>query len=205
MKSRLATFVVFLIGMMLVLLTAPLWADDGHGHNHGGSDVTVDASSVLDNSVTGDSSKAFGFSMGDVDINDCYRSYQVLVWQDSRINRFCIAQHYAAMGNEDAYARTMCSIKAVRGLWDSRADCIAAHVVLVPTAQPVSEHFEEEEEFHEEQQVLYADLQAKIANLEQEQNQEAARRRAVSRAVSEQREADKQYAKQALEELKQWK
>lgn len=216
-KSRIATVIVFLIGIMLALLTAPLWADDGHGHHHGDSDVTVDASSVLEGSVSvaGDSSRAFGFGLGDVDINDCYRSYQVLVWQDSRLNRFCVAQHYVAVGNEAAYAQTMCSIKAIRNLYDDKASCVAAHkLAVIPeeppqlgweTPQLLDEHQEEEQEFHVEQQMLYEDLQAKIRNLQQEQESEAARRRAASRAAAEKEAANRQYAQEALEELAEWK
>lgn len=166
---------------MLILFFLPLaaLADDGHGHNHhgDGGDVSVDtivssdSSSVLNNSVGGNTSRSYGLGMGDVDIAQCYRSYQVLIWQDSRANYWCMANDLDARGLHEAAARTRCSIKGYRNLFDTRQDCIlastASPLVTVPVPEPtVDEDHLDEEEYHEEQQMLYEDLRAKIENLE---------------------------------------
>lgn len=219
MKSRIATIIVFLIAIVLVCLSAPLWADDGHGHNHGGdTNVKVggDTLSLAGGDVSNDlslhdSSNAFGLGLGDVDINDCYRSYQVLIWQDSKANLWCMANDLDARGLHDAAAKTRCKVRTYRSVFDSDAACIAASTMRLPdpvvdmAPRAVENHFEEEEEYHEEQQMLYIDLQAKIANLEQEQSKEQARRRAAQKAIEQQQQEQREYAQQALEELAEWK
>ena len=222
MRRDLRNLAIIILVGLLVISMAPVWASGdckGHSCNDGGDinltggDVNVAANTSVDASgdvsfSSNDTSRAFGFGLGDVDINDCYRSYQVLIYQDSKLNKFCVAQHYAAMGNEAAYQQVMCSIGAIKKLWDDKASCLAAHTLAVMPQQPLDtpekileiDHDEDEEErFHVEQQELYEDLLAKIRNLEEAQN----RSPVVRREVVEQRVGLTAEQKAMLREVKE--
>lgn len=198
--------IIFLI-MMMFLMAAPVWSDNGHGHNHGGSDVDVttggsNSDSSVSNSVR-DSSRAFGFGLGDVDINDCRYSVQGPLSQWTRTNWWCVAREYNALGLHEAAARVRCEkVGGIAEMWDSIDACIEANTIKTPTNELIltepERHYEEEQEFHEEQQMLYADLQSSIENLQMQSEQN-------KRLAAKKQQEDKQYAQQMLQELEQWK
>lgn len=171
---------------VLLLLPMIAFADPDHecqgGHNcndvfvDAGSSVTVDGgnfSSVNHN-------KSYAVGMGDVDIAQCYRSWQFLVFQDSKVNYWCMADSLDARGLHEAAARTRCSLKAYSKLFDSNEACIAASVMIPAPIEPMLEQPSEEEEFQrqwlEEQQELIIELQTKIESLEKKPERKAAPR-----------------------------
>jgi hypothetical protein len=184
---------VIVAALIVIFLISPAWSDEGHGHNHGGSDVDIDtdvgvsAAGGSGGSVR-DSSSALGLGAGDVDLAQCYRSYNYLiVWQDSKPNPLCLAQQLMAEGNYEAAARLRCQPWSVSRAFGGKDECITALSVPPPATPPMEaitdDHIDDEEEFHEEQQMLYADMQAKLANLEAELNKPAP---VIQRTVVEQ-------------------
>lgn len=184
---------IALIAFFIVLLVAPVWAGD----DHRGGDVAAGSDSVA--SVR-DTSRTVGLGLGDVDIAQCYRSYSVIVWQDSRVNPICLADSLDAKGLHETAAKVRCDIRAIRKHFDSDAQCVAANTVQVQVvAMPEPENDDEEElrrQQAEEQQELYADLLAKIQNLEEAQN-----RPRVTREVVQQRVGLTEEQKAALREV----
>jgi len=183
-----------LVAALLIILCAPVWASG----NDSGPDVDVDSASSVSNSVR-DSSSALGLSSGDVDINQCYRSYNYLViWQDTKPNPLCVAQQLMAEGNYEAAAILRCEPRSIYRAFGGKERCIAT---LSATPEPVQatvvpvpeEHFEEEEEYHEQQWLAYEQLQAEVAQLKQQPpervivqqvpSDDGAARRAKSRAT----------------------
>ncbi len=177
------------------------YADEGHGHNHDSTD-TVDASSVVNNSIS-DTSRAFGFGFGDVAITQCYRSYQILIWQDSKINPICLADSLDAKGLHHTAAMIRCDIKAIRKHFDSDKSCIQAttmqmiHPVVIE--EPVND-----DEYREQQQTYMVELESRMDRMESAR-QSANRYAASEKQKEQQAETDrKEYAQQMYEELKEW-
>ena len=150
------------------------------------SPVSVESVSNFDSNVS-HSSKAYAIGLGDVDINQCYRSYQALAWQDSRLNYWCVGESLDARGLHRAAALARCHIKGYRELFASHEECITENTMLpladVPELAPVIDRDKEEfqRQWLEEQQEMIVDLQAKLENLEKE------KQRPVNRTVVEQK------------------
>ena len=185
------------------LLLLPAFAYASGDCRGDGSCVEASAEIVTgDTVVQGDSSRAFGFGLGDVDINQCYRSYQILIWQDTKANRWCMADGLDARGLPEAAARMRCSIRALRSLYPSESACIAA--VTVPNPVPIVEEPrepEDDERDHEAARIEHEALLARISELETALERDEQRRRAAARRASE----EKEYARQALAELEKYR
>ena len=179
-----------LLAMLLVLLFGPAFADEdcrGHSCNDSGPDISIDANSDVSTTVR-DTSRALGFGAGDVDINDCYRSYSVILWQDSKPNPLCLAQQLMAEGNYQAAAVLRCEPRSIHRAFGGKDACIKT--LSVPTAPfqvapVIDEHIDEEEEWHEEQLQLQVDYDARIAQLEERLNRPAPQ--VIERTVVEQK------------------
>lgn len=153
--------------------------------------------STLTNST---SSRAYGFGLGDVDIAQCYRSYQLLIWQGSQINPFCVADSYDQKGLHKMAAVVRCNIGFIRQHFDNDADCISANTMVIITPEPLpiptpvmtipEEHIEEEQEIHSEVQQAYETLEQRLARIEAGQRNAA--RKAAEKRV---------YVQQTIEEL----
>jgi hypothetical protein len=155
--------------------------------------------STLTNST---SSRAYGFGLGDVDIAQCYRSYQLLVWQGSQINPFCVADSYDQKGLHIMAAVVRCDIGFIRQHFDTDAACIEANTMVVqapepppppaptPTLSIPDTHIQQEVEIHTEQREAFETLEQRLARIEAGQR-DAARKAAVKRA----------YVQQTIEEL----
>lgn len=184
---------------LLILICMPVWADEGHGHNHHGDNgdvntdtvVTVDAGSDISNSISQrDSSTAIGLGGIDVDINDYYRSFGNAIWQDTKVNKLALSVFQNSVGLHEAAARSRCSVKAVREDYNSFEHCVKLNTVILPEppGEPVSEeHLEDEEEYHEEQMQLQIDLAERIALLEEERRKPAPKPKVIERTVIEQK------------------
>ncbi len=196
----------------ILLLLLPIAATAGGIKNDNRSSAAAESVSQSNNSIH-DSSNAVGLGLGDVDINDCYRSYQVVVlWQGTQLNWWCVAREYDAIGLHEVAAQVRCDkIKGISKLFDDQESCIAANTLV---AKPQSEVLpaaqenifeDDEEEFHVEQQELYEDLRAKIQNLEHAQDREKARRRAAAEEAAKRQAEQQAYAEELLKELEEWK
>ena len=122
--SLIWLIIAALIAVIIVFDT--VYGDDDHecrGHSCNDSTDVIDASSVVNNSVS-DSSNGYGIGFGDANIAECYRSYQILIWQDSKINPLCLADSYDAKGLHDMAAIIRCDIRAIRKHFSSNVKCI---------------------------------------------------------------------------------
>jgi hypothetical protein len=130
-----------------------------------------------DISNTTEGSYGFSHSLGDVDINQCLGSTQwgtILVSKQKLVlNKWCAAEVYDAKGLYDMAARMRCSIPEVAEFFTVDSECIAANLVTAPPPAPViieDTHYDEEEEWHEEQLQMQADYDMRIAQLEEQVN-----------------------------------
>jgi len=166
--------IFFCLGVaIIIILAAPVWAtDECRGHSCNDPTTVVNADSNVSTAVR-HSSRSFGLSGGDVDISQCYRSYTYfVVWQDTKVNKLCVAIQQAAEGNFEAAARSRCSVRAIVNDYDSFAQCVALNTVkLVPPVVIEEPNYEEEEEaeaeYRQEQMQMQQDYDERIAQLEQ--------------------------------------
>lgn len=179
MKSRLATVFVFLIALVFMLLTMPLWADDCRGNKPCNStDVTVSTGDMVGgDTVLNNDSRALALSnaMGDVDIAGCLGSTQwatpLFSKQKLVVNWPCLTEFYLRNGKYELASMAICNTEIVKE-FASEADCEAAHdfeamaeeVIVMAESEEEVEYLREE---LQEQAMLQADLNAKIENLEQ--------------------------------------
>jgi hypothetical protein len=144
------------------------------------ANATIEAGAMQagDQSVNMDSrSLALVNTMGDVDINDCRESEQfgtpVFSRQWIQLNPWCAAEVYDAKGLNDLAARTRCTIKEIRKLFDSDDACIVANTVVAKSAPPPApapvEHDRDDELERrlEINQAYTAELEARLDELEQ--------------------------------------
>jgi hypothetical protein len=106
-----------------------------------------------------------------------------------------------AEGNYEAAAKLRCQPRSVYKAFGGKDSCIAALSVtpssVEATVVPVlDDHFDEEEEWHEEQQQLQQDYDERIAQLEQRLT---AKPQVIERTVVEQKPL---LSKELAEELK---
>ena len=186
--------------MFLLLFVYAAQADgDCRGNqncNGGGGDVVTDVATSMStdvsidnpvsvNSSISDSSRALGFGLGDVDINDCYRSFQVLVFQDSRANKWCMANDLDARGLYDAAARLRCSLKSYASIFPDHDTCVVSSTVRV-SVPVVSEPHDDEDDDDRQTDMIMA-LQMEVEMLRDQFERTAARPAPVQRTVVEQK------------------
>jgi len=167
--------------------------------------ITGDATTT----VEGNSTRAYGISLGGVEINQCYRSYQVLLWQDSKVNPLCLADSYDQKGLHLMAAIIRCDVRLISKHFRSDDECIDANTMQVREvpALPVPDlgelydqaaqfdaHFEHD--VQQEQQLEQIKYQ-----LEEQQAQLAQWQRSAERSAAYTQEA-KLYARDELERLK---
>ncbi len=164
--TRKISLISFLLGMaILIFMAAPVWASGdckGHSCNEPGTDITVNPSSVLNNSVR-DSSSSYGFGAGDVDINDCYRSYSVILYQDTKVNKLCLADQQIAQGLYEAGARTRCSIRSVVKDYDDFKHCVQLNTVVAYKPPPPPPPTVDKDEDEDDGRIQ--ELEAQVAGL----------------------------------------
>jgi hypothetical protein len=189
---------------MLVVIFNVTLADDGHGHNHDSTDT--DVSSVVTNS---DSSRAYGLGFGNADIAQCYRSYQILIWQDSKINPICLADSYDAKGLHKMAAIIRCDIGTIRKHFTSDKLCLNANTMQINDPLPPVADLKADLSATENERIEL--LYARLSDLEtQRQSDTANARKAAIRANTAAQRANqaeidrKEYAQQMYNELKEW-
>ena len=189
-----------LLPILLFLACGYAFAGD-HDDEHA---PTVQAQSV---EVGGNHSHALGLGGGDVDINDCYRSYSIIVWQGSRPNLWCMANDLDRIGRHHAAAVMRCSIRSVRKPYGTQHDCVDAMISLrepAPASAPVLQRKDDREE-----ESLHADFERRLELIEEQHNRDVqiakqaasqARRAAEQAAAAERRRQTA--AQKVLEQLK---
>ncbi len=140
--------------------------------------------------------RAYGFSGGDMDIDDCLATHSVLfgLWQGTHVNKLCEADRLNRDGRYRAAAEMKCSVRAVRNVY-GRGRCVEAVMLVAPPppAPPpvvVETDDDEEEEWHDEQMQMQQDYDERIQRIEARLNRPPpvnhdAERRAKSRASLE--------------------
>lgn len=197
---------------MLLLFSLTAFADDDCRGNNDCSDssVNVDASNTVDSSVSNsmsNSSRSMGFGLGDVDIAQCYRSYQFLVWQDTKINPVCLADSYDAKGLHHMAAVIRCDVKHIRKHFDSDEACVQANTVRrVEFPDPPISFMEElVEQEVAERTVQMQQQQAYISDLESRLNRMEQSNKAAARTAAQKRQEEREYAQQLLKELEDYR
>ncbi len=152
--------IVFLIGVLTMILSvAYAGGDDIIQSNDNNAQTTGDVS------VGGDSSKAFGVGMGDVDIAQCMASKSTPLYQWLKFNKWCMAETLDAKGLHEAAAKVRCSINEYSKVFQSNQECIAlstAETQEFPVKPSVDEDDEDGPDRHLE--ALYA----RVSDLETE-------------------------------------
>jgi hypothetical protein len=203
-------FWLTMAGLVFVLLVvSPAWSTDIDQHQ---SQVSNAVNQGNSQQVNMGSSRAMGFGMGDVDINQCYRSRSwSVLYQDTQPNYWCFANDLDARGNHEAAARVRCSIKKYARIFESQEQCLALSLTAVP--EPVAPVIDDDDEDqHEVYERDLAEFESRVVRLEQNREAEAKRSLAAAQAarkaaaeVEAKQRADREYAQQTLEDLKQWK
>ena len=189
MKGDKENYPVSLTWLMVVILFAVAWINFAKADDFQSNDMNAQTAGNVDAS-----SKSLGLAGGDVDLAQCYRSYNYfIVWQDSKPNPLCLAQQLMAEGNYEAAAVLRCQPWSVSKAFGGKASCIAA--LSVAPSEPVvmepviDDHLDDEEEWHEEQIQMQQDYDERIAILEARAN-----RPATSKVVNKPLLSDKQRA-----------
>jgi len=134
------------LSLLALLLVLPATAQDYEDES-----VNVETNVVTGDLITGgNSSRAYGFGgLGDVDIRDCIYSYQVFIlWQGTATNPHCVADKLDDAGKHLAAAEMRCSVRRVRDVYGTVADCIEAiQVEPLPPVPP--KNFAPHESFEE--------------------------------------------------------
>ena len=159
----------FLLGVAaLVFLAAPTWASGGDCNgNDNCDDVIIDAGSSVNTDIS-DSSRVTALSLGDVDIAQCYRSYQVVVlWQGTQINKWCMADSLDARGLHEAAGVMRCSLKAYAKNFPDEQTCVDFSTIVVQKAVPVDTSPAIDEQ-------RYYQLEAQMAEMQMQLDREPA-------------------------------
>jgi hypothetical protein len=169
------------------------------------SNSTMNANSSMTNST---SSRAYGFGLGDVDIAQCYRSYQLLIWQDSKINPFCVADSYDQKGLHVMAAVIRCDIGFIRKHFASTVECVDANTMFVappPVVKTVAPHesFEEHIVVEERHDTELEDLRQEQVYQFQEIEERLDEIDVARRGYAEDQRQKRVYAKGLLEQLEQ--
>jgi len=147
----------------------------GHNCNDDGT-VSVSTGSVSTGSTNvstgGNRSLALVNNMGDVDISDCLGSTQfgtpLFSKQKLVLNQVCMAEFYLSAGKYELAAMSLCNVPEIIAEFSTEAECEMAHD-FKPVYEAVvveDDHYEAEEEWHQEQQMLQQDYDERIAQLE---------------------------------------
>ena len=205
---RTSLILNLLIAAMLIMLFAPVYvvkADDGHGHHHD-DDVTIDNVLTGGDAVSGGNelSTRGGISVGgsDMEISDSLATHSILfgLWQGTHTNPYAEADGLDARGNYKAAAEMRCSTKKYRKVY--KDNCIES-VIYTPPVDVPRETTEPDD--------LYEAVYARLMDLEAQRTVDVANtQKAVQRAnaavekANKAESAQRAYAQQALEELKEW-
>ncbi len=191
--SKISAGLVFLTIIMLVILSAPTWANDDCRGNQpcttatlSGGDNTATNSAV----ISGSRSYGFAHSLGDVDINQCLASTQwgtILVSKQKVVlNLWCAGEVFDAKGLPQMAAIMRCDIPEIKRHFTTPAECIAANTAVFHVEPLVTESRDDEED--ERIEALYARM---AAHEDMEARQVSAAEKAADRAIAAAKRADR--------------
>ena len=187
---------IFAAALILLFLSAPLWASGDDLTNVSKNELTGDDQVIEGSDITTDGSLALAFAhaLGDVDINDCMGSKawgSILISHQYLVsNLWCMAEVYDAKRLYKMAAIMRCDIPDVRGHFTTDEACVLANTVTPlampePIESPRLREYEEREEAHDMELMTVIE---RLENIEQRQSRPAQKR---SRYSDEQRAAVK--------------
>lgn len=160
MKIRTIIFVSGLVAFMATVVFI---------NEVGATEVNQDAGDVA---VSGGT--ALGLSGGDMDINDCLATHSVVfgLWQGTHINKLCVAERMNRDGKYQEAAEMKCSTRGFRNVYGRGQKCVDAVILSEPVVIEEVEdtHYEDEEDWHEEQMQMQQDYEERIDALEARAN-----------------------------------
>ena len=208
----------FLFAFCLVFLL--VYGPEASADKNRGPDVEVETlvETIVNTDIAGDTlgiegDRAFavGGSSFDVDINECLASKAtnivVVGWQSLHENPTCIADGLDARGNHDAAARVRCKhVDTIVDSFTTFDDCISAFTMPPrsdpppPPPPPTVDKDDDEDDSHGHD---YDVLQQQLAALvdDKKRTDKVAANYASKRR--EQRQEDRLYAQQLIEEIQQ--
>jgi len=204
--NRVPLIFILLIAAMLIMLFGMPYvvkADDGHGHHHDNDgDVTIDNVLTGGDVITGDNSIRGGIAVSgsDMEIADSLATHSILfgLWQGTHTNPYAEADRLDNQGNHQAAAEMRCSTRKYKKVYGK--DCIN-DVIYTPSVEIPPEEPDD----------LYEAVYARLMDLEAQRTVDVANtQKAVQRAnaavekANKAESAQRAYAQQALEELKEW-
>lgn len=190
-----------IVVLFAIFLSAFAFADDPH-HNRGsqGGDVSVTDNSVM--SFGGDRSDIVTTILGDVDIGDCLYSWQVIIIQGVKANKFCqlmgLANDQQLLGNHHSAAMLKCKLKIVKDVWGTESECVKA-LQYKPPSNPKTEETTVPTSGPLIQEVMTAQIQE--AQERQDLADRIARIEVGQQIASQKAEARREFAQQTMEKF----
>lgn len=137
-----------LIWLILVAVLIVMFAYATVEAQHQSNDMNAQTAGDV---TTGSKNLAIGLGMGDVDIADCMYTKSTPLYQWGTINKWCAADAYDRKGQHDNAARMRCSIRVVRGMYESGAHCIILNTVqpatvVIEEAVVIVEHYDDDDD-----------------------------------------------------------
>ena len=164
----------FLLGLIVVLIMAPAWADDiqSNDMNTAGN-------------VGGIRTYGLSGSLGDVDINDCLASTQLgiaIVFQRQGLveNPWCQASYLDAIGAHEAAAKVRCTTDTLQAIYPDSKECETAAMFRVERVDKFTDDNidkDEEDEHEESLEPIYA----RLSDLETQRQSDADNARKAAR------------------------
>ena len=184
-KNNPISLLFFLLAVLAVVaFMSPTWAGDNHN-----SDSTVDASSIVSNSVS-DSSRSFGIGGSDYDIGRGSCVYHVggLTFAFSVIDEFCQGMDLIRAGMVEAGRLHICTQSKVGNNYATVQECKDDLFVMVvsvdkPVAMP--EPDDDDEDYREEIQQTQQVYQENLAELESRVVRMESRRQAKPQVIQQ--------------------
>ncbi len=144
-------FVIFLIAMMLMMISLPLWAtnrDNVSADSYSDSSALSSASTgdVVggDVSVTGDKNRAYALGMASGTIADCMAHWGIAIVNIPARNKFCERIDFTQWAENPARhtensVKIRCSSKIATEIFGNREACETAFVTVEPEDQHTQE------------------------------------------------------------------
>ncbi len=182
---------IFLAAFFIVLLVAPVWADNPH-HNDDGGDTDVSLDSVVNNVIRGGSTHTFSLSGSDADINQCRYTVGAVTAQWTRNNPWCEAMDLIRMGFVDAGVLKFCTMTSVGESYPNLRACQAGMIRTVkakPEPVVIEPDDDEDDDRYEQLAQQLAAVQVEQQQVQQQMQQRPTVRREIIPYLSEDKKA----------------
>lgn len=181
-RTKVDLFLVLAILFMLGYWVSPAFAS--------GDEITQ--SNEQDVTVGGDSGWGLGIAnqLGAAAIDDCMVTHQknftIFAYQDGKLNYWCAALHYDAIGLNEMAARMRCQMPEIRKMFEKgdEASCIQANTVQMVKDVPRETEVTFQNALIQREDALRSDLQDELNSLRQTIDElKESRQRPVTRPV----------------------